>query len=371
MLPYYEASNPHFGSFVLDHGSSGFELRRFAYRSVGVFAVSCLCGLAGACAQDLSQPDCLLVVVLHDTADRPVSNVAIEIRSAAPPLERIRAFTKSDGSLTFGALCGAEYNVAVASAILSPPRSVRLGNTAPLTLTLRLPIRLPVVLGREADQVSVQQLGLPPKLQTTMQKAYEAWFQMDLRRSRALALAALQLRAHYPPALTLLGMIDLNDGKPDEAISNLLQALRQDPGSDRAYLTLASAYNQQHNSIAALDALTLMSKVAPENWQLHYETGRAYLGQARFRDAMQEFEHAQQLSAADNLVVRLGKAHALLGLQDYDFARQELAAILEKSPQGIYSAESRRLVGLIDAHRVPAKHPPDTPSSAAVVGMEH
>lgn len=286
---------------------------------------------------------------MHDAADRPLSNIAIDVRSATPPLERIRAFTEPDGSLVVSDLREADYTVTVASAILSPPRSVRMQNTAPVTLSVRLPITILIAPGHPSDVVSVQQLSVPPKLQTTMQRALDAWSQKDLRRSRALALAALQLRAEYPPALTLLGMIDLADGKPDEAISQLLQALRQVPSSESAYLTLASAYNHQGQHTAALDALSLMSKLVPENWQLHYETGRAYVGQARFEDAMQELERAQQLSTDDNLVVHLAKARALTGMRNYDGARNELASVQRKSPHGIFSDESQRLAEYINS----------------------
>ena len=70
--------------------------------------------------------------------------------------------------------------------------------------------------------------------------------------------------------------------------------------------------------------------------------------------------------------VAVDAVRRFLGLQDYDGARAELARILEKSPHGIYSDESRKLAGLIDAHRAPANNSADAdPNVAASVRIEH
>lgn len=336
------------------YGSSSFQDHLVATpRNSWFLAVAGVLIIGIASAQNPSQIDCSLSVAVHDAADRPLSDIAVEVRSTSPQ-ERIRAFTKADGSLVFSGLRAAEYTVTVASSILLPPHSVRLENAAPSMLTFRLPITPPMRLGHESDLVSVQQLGLPPTLQSTIQKAFEAWFRMDTHQSRILANAALKIRAEYAPALTLLGMIDLKEGNPDFAIGELLEALRESPNSATTYLTLASAYNEQRDYTGALDALSVMSKLTPENWQLHYETGRAYLGQMRYQDAMQEFEHAQRSSSDDNIVVHLAKAHALTGMQNYAGARNELETIQRKSPRGIYHEESRELAEFIDSRTRPA-----------------
>lgn len=313
-----------------------------------------------------------LTCILRDLAGRPLSDIAIELRSSSPPLERIRALTGPDGSYIFGGLREGEYIVTVAGGILSPPEPVRILDPH-ATIALRLPVELPMVPGRGAELVSVQQLRAPSKAQQITAKAIEAWTRNDMHQSRLITLQALDQQPGYAPALSLLGMIDLQEGRPDDAIANLLHSLRVDPNAPRTYLVLASAFNQQHRNTEALDALSIASKFVSASWQLHYETGRAHLGQSRFQIAAKEFETAQQLSTDDNLVVRLGKAHALLGLQDYESARQELAGILEKSPHGPYSDESRKLADLIDAHRAPPNHPVDAHPSvaAATVRIEH
>ena len=359
------------------HVSRGFGVRNCALRlAIGLAFASAL--LFPACfAQDppnsrsSDTTDHALTCVLRDLNGHPLSAIAIELRSASPPLERIRALTESDGSYTFGGLREGEYIVTAAGGLLSQPQHLQI-HSEHATLSLRLPIELPAVPSHTADLVSVQQLRPPTKAEQTLLKATEAWTHNDRHLSRALALEALHQQPDYALALTLLGMIDLQEGHADEAISNLLLSLRQCAIAPRTYLVLASAYNQQHRNAEALDALSIASKLLTGSWQLHYETGRAYLGEGRFQSAVTEFDTAQQLTTDDNMVVRLGKAHALLGLQDYDGARAELARILEKSPHGIYSDESRKLAGLIDAHRAPANNSADAdPNVAASVRIEH
>ena len=199
-------------------------------------------------------------------------------------------------------------------------------------VTLKLPIKLLPAPGVRNETVSVEQLTVPEKARETLRKAFEAGERNDIKQSRILANRALQIHPYYGPALSLLGILELNDGHPAEAIDGLLLALRQDPNSPRTYLALASAYNELHQNADALHALSIMMKLSPDCWQLHYESGRAYLGQGRYDAAIVEFDHAQSVSATDNGIVHLGKAHAMIGLADYAGAHDELDAVLRRSP---------------------------------------
>lgn len=288
--------------------------------------------------------------IIADSAGRPLSGIWVELRSSAPPLDQIQSFTESDGSYTFGGLRAGDYLLIVAGGLLSPPRPVQVNAGSSATLALRLSITLPASIGHGAPVVSVQQLNVPAKVQETAQKAYRAWLRSDFQQSRLLVLRTLQMRPDYGPALQLLGMIDFVERRPAEAVNELLQALRQDPSSPRTYLVLASAYNELRQNADALHALSFLSKLTPDGWQFHYETGRAYLGQGRYDTAILEFEHAQTISPPNNGIVHLGKAHAMLGLGDYPGARDELDAVIRNSPDGPFAAESRELAVLVDSH---------------------
>jgi Flp pilus assembly protein TadD len=313
-----------------------------------------LAAVIRAPAQQVASPvqpkpaDFGITCTLRDALGHPVSGLTIEIRSTAPPLERASAVTPSDGSVSFHGLTAGAYDLTVAGGILLPSRRVNI-NRSYATLVLKLPITLPQSSGHQDDTISVEQLSVPEKARETLRKAYEAWERNDTAQSRTLAIRALQLHPYYGPALSLLGILELNDGHPADAIIGLQQAVQYDPDSPRTYLALASACNELHNNTEALHALSIMAKFLPDSWQLHYETGRAYLGQGRFDAALNEFNRAQLLVQPERAVLHMAKAHALLGLRNYPAARAELEIVIRESSGSPYATESRKLVVLLDS----------------------
>ncbi len=334
------------------HGRFNFGERCSSLCVAVLLAVFVAHAPATSCAQQppTNPADRTFRCSITDAGGHPLSGISLELRSAAPPLEQIRSLTESDGTLTFEGLRAGEYILTVAGGILLPPKHVQVNGDSVTTLSLRLPLSVPAVPGHDSGVISVHQLDVPPKAQEAMHKAYEAWIRDDFPQSLDFALQALQLRPDYGPALALVGLLHLKQGHSTEAVPVLLQAVRQEPNSPGSYLVLSSAYNQLHQNADALQALSLVSKLAPEDWQLHYEMGRAYVGQARFAVALSEFEHAQRISGADNTVIHLGKAHAMLGLGNYSGARDELETVARSSPNGPYAAESRELALVLDSH---------------------
>ena len=266
----------------------------------------------------------------------------------APPVESASAVSLPDGSVSVQGLTAGLYELTVAGGILLPPRRVNINRLKP-TLVLKLPITLLQLPGHRNETVSVEQLSVTREAREALSKAYEAWERNDVKHSRSLAIHALQLHPDYGPALSLLGILDLNDGRPADAITGLRQAVHFSPNSPRTYQALASAYNELHDNTDALHALSIMAKLLPDSWQLHYETGRAYLGQSRFDSALNEFDRALQLVQTERPVLHMAKAHALLGLRNYPAARTELETVIRDSPASPYAAESSKLVVLLDS----------------------
>ena len=336
-----------------------------------------LIAIARAPAQESAPPvqprpaDSGITCLLKDALGNPVSDLAVEIRSTTPPLERVLAVTLPDGSVSFHGLSAGMYDVTVAGGIPLPPKRVQIDASKP-TLALQLPFTLPEVAGYGSNSVSVGQLTVPEKAREALRRAYEAWDRKDTKQSRMWAIRALQIHPYYGPALSLLGILEVDEGHPADAIIGLQQALQYNPNSPRTYLALASAYNELHNNTDALYALSIMAKLLPDSWQLHYEVGRAYLGQARFNAALEEFNRAQQ-SAAQRVPeeIHIGKAHALLGLRNYPAARAEFETVIRKSPNGPYAAESRQLAVLLDSQlKKPAVKPDATPHGSPPPRME-
>lgn len=350
--------------------------RRLRAPSLAFWGSVLFAATSGAAAQETDltvQPQTATVGIickLQDSLGHPVSDLEIAVRSAIPPSVRSVITTLPDGTASFYGLAAGPYDVTVAGAILIPPKRVQLNDPISI-IVLRLPITLPQAAGHSYDTVSVDQLTVPERAQAALRKAYEAWERNDIRQSRALAIRALQLRPYYGPALSLLGILELRDGHPADALIGLLQAVQYNPNSFRTYLALGSAYNELHQSSQALYALSIMAKLLPESWQLHYEMGRAYLGQSRFQAAIDEFKHAQQVAPHEIAVLHVGKAHALLGLHNYAAARTELETVIRKTPDDSYAAESRQLAIVLDSQLKKFVPPDATAQGPMPATVEH
>ena len=309
------------------------------------------CGLV---AQSHASPgatptsDVGIACILKDARGNAVSGVPVEIRSVSGPLMRVFGPTLPDGSIAADGLAAGDYEITVANGLLFPSKHVQISGSFS-TIVIQLPITLPQAQGDAHDTVSVEQLAVPQKVQETLRRAYQAWDRNDMVQSRVLALRALQLSPHYEPALTLVGMLDLAERHPADAVIEMEQAVRQNPNSPRAYLALASAYNELHRGSDALNALSIMAKLSPDSWQLYYQLGCARLGRGEYLISLTEFDRAQRLAPDDLVVVHVGKAHAFLGLRDYPAARVELETVLRKASDGPYAAESRRFVAALDS----------------------
>lgn len=318
------------------------------FAAIPAFLVATLLLALPLAAQDPTPPatELALTCIVHDALGHPVSDVAIEIRYAVPPLMRISTRTSSDGSMTFRGLAPGSYDLTVAGGLLTPATRIQVSASSP-PLLLKLPITLSQ--GEAGQTISVEQLSVSEKVQDSLRKAYEAWERNDIAHSRALAVRTLQLKPYYGPALTLLGILELSEGHPADAVIGLEQAVRYNPDSPRTYLALASAYNELHRNAEALNALSLLAKLTPQSWQLHYETGRAHLGFGRYQAALDEFTLAQKSSSQDPTVLHLGRAHAQIGLRNYAAARAELETVLRKSPNGPDAAEAHKLALALDS----------------------
>jgi len=312
-----------------------------------------------------------LTCAVTDSAGHALPEIPVELQAVNPPHEQIRSHTGPDGSFIFRALHEGLYEITVAGGIVLAPKRVTVGGGQPSRIALKLPIAPANALGNSGNLVSVQQLALPQRIQRMMRDALAAWLRNDVAQSRKLCERILFDRPDFGSALALLGILDLQQGYPAKAIPVLWQALRQNPECPQAYLALASAYDQLRQNDEALDALALLSKVAPESWQLHYETGRAYLGQKRYQLALAEFSRALVLDKQQDAVVNVGKSHALLGLRNYLEARAALVAVIAAAPNGPDTAEARQLLAAVDAQAKGAQSAIVTSASSPDPPNEH
>jgi rhomboid protease GluP len=125
----------------------------------------------------------------------------------------------------------------------------------------------------------------------------------------ALALAAailvggtalVTLVRHDDPENHLqLGRYALDQEAWEEAISELKQALAQDPTMTDAYFYLGGAYFNQGNYQLAAEAYNSALALAPDDPYIHWALASTYLKLGRYDEAQTHYEIYRQLNPAD------------------------------------------------------------------------
>jgi tetratricopeptide (TPR) repeat protein len=118
----------------------------------------------------------------------------------------------------------------------------------------------------------------------------------------------------------------------DEARSELREEARLNPGSELAYLRLASIALLLHQPAAALADSENAVRVAPNSADAHYFLGRTYLEGAETAEAISELETARRL-APNSPKVRFNLARAYDRAQRTAEAQQERAEFVRLNAQ--------------------------------------
>jgi rhomboid protease GluP len=96
-----------------------------------------------------------------------------------------------------------------------------------------------------------------------------------------------------------LGLYALEQEAWDEAISELEQALAQDPTTTDAYFYLGGAYFNQGNYQLAAQAYESALDLVPDDPSTHWNLASTYLKLGRYEDAQTHYEIYRQLNPAD------------------------------------------------------------------------
>ena len=276
-----------------------------------------------------------------------MTGISVEVRNLQTHSVVSKAATGRDGAVAFRDLPLGRYEVTVAGGILPPRREVQV-DASDSHFALQLPLSQPNAPGVET--VSVQQLTIPRKAKEALNAATDAWQKQDWKKVREQATRALALHPDYGAALSVLGFLDLQDGKLDLACADLKRAIEFDANSALAYVTLGSAYNSMKQYDAALEALSVFPSVSPDNWQVHYELARSYIGLRNYQSGLHEINYSLQLAQHDPAVLHLAKAHVLLALRRNSEAATELEIILRAQPNGPFASEAQGLLATLRSH---------------------
>jgi tetratricopeptide (TPR) repeat protein len=163
---------------------------------------------------------------------------------------------------------------------------------------------------------------------------------LQQRESEAaeLFLRAIQKKADFAPARAHLGLLYVQNGRTEEAIPQLREAVRMDPSrrdaSDALVRILqdhARATVESGDYSMALPLLTEAKKYAPDNPDVQFELGTVELQMSLWEDAVEAFQRVLKLRANDPLALyNLGRA--FMGLSRFEEARQQFARYAEAHP---------------------------------------
>lgn len=266
--------------------------------------------------------------------NQPMGNVRVELRDGNTGSILSSAYTGSGGNFEFRQIPQGSYEVVAFSGAQQAEERVDLSS-----MNTMVNLRLPVSNNTPHDglgnrSVSVAQYKVPEAAREELRKAREASVRDKRDDAQKHVEKALELDPNYADALTLRAILKLDARDSEGAVTDLEKAIQSDGNYPMAYMVLGSAFNMQSKFDDALRALQHGESLAPDAWQTYFEMGRAYAGKAEFEAAVHALDRAQTLAPAEYPLIRLVRAHALIGLRRYGDAVSDLQTYLQKNPNG-------------------------------------
>ncbi len=164
------------------------------------------------------------------------------------------------------------------------------------------------------------------------------WWKALLTRDKQWsekALRTTQVAVTLDPKLAAahirLGEIYAGEGRRDEAVVELKQALKLAPRSADAYRTLAETYSGMGRYSDAEAAYSEAIQLRPKDWYGHLLLGLLYLDQHRYEEAISSFTTAKNLTP-ENVVINRNLASAYMNKGRFGEATKELLAALQIQP---------------------------------------
>jgi tetratricopeptide (TPR) repeat protein len=150
---------------------------------------------------------------------------------------------------------------------------------------------------------------------------------------------AIEIKPDFTSAHTSLGMLYVQMAKPDQAIPELKEALRLDPGRTDAADALSGVWREQaHTAVQngdsekALSLLMDARKISPNNADVLFDFGMVVLRMSLFPDAVQAFQETLSLRKDDGSAL-YGLGRAQMGLDKYQEAHESFARYVQLHPQ--------------------------------------
>jgi len=278
---------------------------------------------------------------------QPARDCRIELHDLSNGRPAAATYTLPNGSFELDRVPVGHYELVASSGLNEAREQIDVeGVSAPLTVRLAGDVSSNAL---EHSTVSVAQLKIPGKARHRLEKAQHLADKNKLDQARTEVDKALKIAPQYAAALTLRGILAMQQGNAAEALTDLQAAVRNDPNYAMGQIVLGSAYNMLGRFDDAIRQLSRAETIAPAAWQLHFELGKALLGKGDFEQSLRQAAKAAELNDWDYAPVHLVIAHAYLGLKNYEQAVAQLEQYLARAPHGAGSASARQTLDQVKA----------------------
>jgi Tfp pilus assembly protein PilF len=280
--------------------------------------------------------------VVRDTQNHGLKDVRVEVTD--PNGSAVgSAYTNAAGRFEFSNLPSGTYTVVATSGLEQASERVDLTSFSN-TVNVRLNGPGQPVDGVTGNSISIAQYRVPAKAREAYRKAHEDVEKGKMDDAGKHLTKALELCPNYADALTLRGVLELNQRDPQAAIADLDKAIKADGNYAMAYMVMGSALNMQSKFDEAIRTLQHGETLAPNYWQAYFEMGKSYIGKADYPSALRQLERAESLAPADYPLISLLRAHTLLAMKQFPEAMTALQAYLAKDPQGPNSEQAHKML---------------------------
>ncbi len=280
--------------------------------------------------------------IVHDTQNNGLKDIRVELADVNGSVVG-SAFTNASGYFEFTRVSPGSYTVVATSGLQQASERVD-ATTFSNTVSVRLQGAGQPTDGVDGNSISIAQYRIPAKAREAYRKAREAVEKGKLDDGSKHLSKALELYPNYADALTLRGVLALNQRDSQAAIADLDNAIKADGNYAMAYMVMGSALNMQSKFDEAIRTLQRGESLAPNYWQAYFEMGKSYIGKADYPAALRQLERAESLAPADYPLISLLRAHALLAMKQFPEAMTALQTYLQKDPKGANSVQAHKML---------------------------
>lgn len=279
---------------------------------------------------------------------KPIRNARVEVHTLGAGETIASGYTLPNGSFEFTSLPEGVYEVVAIVGVQDARERVDF-HQSEASVQLRIAAETADTTGNRSGTVSVSQLKVPDKARRLFTKANELFEKQKLSQAREEVEKALQILPNYAQALTLRALLKLQDNHVDQARADLEQAVKDDYSYAMGFIVLGTTYNLMHRFDDAARTLEHGIVLQPASWQGYFELSKALLGKEQFEAALRQINKAAEMGPSNYAAIHLVRAHALLGVKDYNQAITELEQFLSSNPSSADSARARETMNQVRA----------------------